>query len=110
MSPTSFGLLVIGLQISCLQSPCLTLDSHRCHHEDPSAPNMRDATGVFVLRLSSLLQTQQMIFVLLILFMARILMARRSFSLLPLPSRQKQPLAASKENLIFLEREEGGLH
>lgn len=70
----------------------------------------RDATGVFVLRLGCLLQPQQMIFVLLILLMVLILMPRGSSSLLPLPSRQKKTLAASKENLIFLEREEGGLH
>lgn len=70
----------------------------------------RDAIGVFILRLRFLLQPQEIIFVLLILSMAPILMSRGSFSLLPLPSRQKQPLAASKENLIFVEREEAGLH
>lgn len=43
------------------------------------------------------------------LLMVLILLPRGSFSLLPLPFRQKQPLPATKENLTFLEREEAGL-
>lgn len=120
MSLTDFSLLVIVLWISHLQSPHLTLEQPwaipAVTVRVPVLPSTaaRDAAkegggGGLSSDRGACYNPKKLLSCYSFLLMVLILMPRGSFSLLPLPFRQKQPLPATKENLTFPEREEGGL-